>query len=115
VPLLNVIAMPAPDHVTATPETRVRLHVDGEWLLVELQGAWRITERRPSWMELLAAAGNEPVRVKFVWGALADWDSALLLFVFEVRQWCRVKGVYCDPAASIAGGERDATRGGPFA
>lgn len=92
--MFNLPAMSEP--VTTTPETRVQLHVDGEWLLVELQGAWRITETRPLWLELLAAAKLEPVRVKFVWGALADWDSALLLFVFEVRQWCRVKGVYCD-------------------
>jgi len=25
------------------------LHTEGEWLLVELQGAWRITETRPTW------------------------------------------------------------------
>lgn len=83
-----------PETITITPETRVLLRTEGEWLLVELQGAWRITETRPSWLALLA--GAEPVRVKLVWGKLADWDSALLLFVFEVRQWCRVKGVYCD-------------------
>ncbi|MBC8039164.1 MAG: ABC transporter permease [Opitutaceae bacterium] len=85
-----------PEPVATKPETRVQLHIDGEWLLVELQGAWRITETRPSWPELLAVSKLDPVRVKLVWGALADWDSALLLFVFEVRQWCRVKGVYCD-------------------
>lgn len=80
--------------ITVPPETRVLLHAEGDRLLVELQGAWRITETRPSWPSLLA--GSDPARVKLVWGRLADWDSALLLFVFEVRQWCRVKGVYCD-------------------
>jgi phospholipid/cholesterol/gamma-HCH transport system permease protein len=79
---------------STTPETRVQLHEDGEWLVVELKGAWHITEPRPSWALLLA--GTEPTRVKISWGKLEDWDSALLLFVFEVRQWCRVKGVYCD-------------------
>lgn len=78
----------------ASADPRVRLHAAGEWLRVELQGAWRITETRPSWTVLLA--GAEPSQVKIVWGQLGDWDSALLLFVFEVRQWCRVKGVYCD-------------------
>jgi phospholipid/cholesterol/gamma-HCH transport system permease protein len=34
--------------------------------------------------------------VKLKWGKLENWDSALLLFVFEVRQWCRVQGAYCD-------------------
>ncbi|MFA6959436.1 MAG: ABC transporter permease [Opitutaceae bacterium] len=90
--LLNLPSMPEP--TTIASETRVQLHAQGEWLLVELQGTWRITEHRPSWASVLADA--EPARVKIVWGQLADWDSALLLFVFEVRQWCRVKGVYCD-------------------
>ncbi|MDF3056169.1 MAG: hypothetical protein K0R17_384 [Rariglobus sp.] len=83
-----------PEPIITPPETRVQLRTEGEWLLVELQGAWRITETRPSWMELLA--GRDPVRVKLVWGRLDDWDSALLLFVFEVRQWCRTKNVHCD-------------------
>jgi len=80
--------------ITSPTETRVQLRSEGEWLRVELQGSWRITETRPSWTELLG--GADPVRVKLVWGRLQDWDSALLLFVFEVKQWCRVKGVYCD-------------------
>lgn len=80
--------------ITSPTETRVRLRTEGEWLQVELQGSWRITETRPLWAELLG--GADPVRVKLVWGRLQDWDSALLLFVFEVKQWCRTKGVYCD-------------------
>jgi phospholipid/cholesterol/gamma-HCH transport system permease protein len=92
--VFSLIAMPEP--ATITPETRVQLHIDGDGLLVALQGAWRITETRPSWPALLEATKTDPGRVKFVWGALADWDSALLLFVFEVRQWCRLKGIHCD-------------------
>ena len=76
------------------PDTRVHLHLQGDCLRVEVQGAWRITETRPSWPALIAA--QAPARVKLVWGQLGDWDSALLLFVFEVRQWCRVKSVPCD-------------------
>ena len=83
-----------PEPTTTTPDTRVQLHPKDDELQVELQGNWRITETRPSWVALLA--GSAPKRVKFVWGKLEMWDSALLLFVFEVRQWCRVQGVYCD-------------------
>ncbi len=83
-----------PEPTTTTPDTRVQLHPKDDELQVELQGNWRITEPRPSWVALLA--GSAPKRVKFVWGKLEMWDSALLLFVFEVRQWCRVQGVYCD-------------------
>ncbi|CAM3017615.1 MlaE family ABC transporter permease [Rariglobus hedericola] len=82
------------ESITITPDSRVQVRTEGEWMLVELQGVWRITEPRPSWAVLIG--DNSPVRVKIVWGNLGNWDSALLLFVFEVRQWCRVKGVYCD-------------------
>ena len=80
--------------IIAPPESRVQLRMQDEWLRVELHGDWHITEPRPSWPALIAE--QAPTRVKLVWGQLADWDSALLLFVFEVRQWCRVKGVACD-------------------
>ncbi len=80
--------------ITTPSETRVHLRTEGEALLVELQGAWRIIESRPSWVALLA--DRQPARVKLVWGRLADWDSALLLFVFEVRQWCQAKNIPCD-------------------
>jgi phospholipid/cholesterol/gamma-HCH transport system permease protein len=75
-------------------DTRVHLSPQNEALRVELHGAWRITETRPSWPSLIE--GQAPGRVKLVWGRLGDWDSSLLLFVYEVRQWCRVKGVPCD-------------------
>lgn len=90
--MLNLFAMSDP--IPASSDPRVLLRTDGEWLRVELQGAWRITERRPLWADLLA--GSDPAKVKLTWGRLDDWDSALLLFVFEVRQWCRTKNVLCD-------------------
>ena len=84
--------MSEPSSTSSDP--RVLLRTDGGWLRVELQGAWRITERRPLWAGLLA--GADPAQVKLVWGRLEDWDSALLLFFFEVRQWCRTKNALCD-------------------
>ena len=69
-----------------------------ERLVVELRGTWRITEPRPVWSQL--RGGLEARRVKLKWGKLEGWDSALLLFVFEVRQWCRVQGAYCDLTVS---------------
>lgn len=85
-----------PEPTVTAPENRVQLHVMDGRLMVELQGAWRITEPRPAWPELLSSAGADPARVKLVWGKLQEWDSALLLFVFELRQWCRAKDVHCD-------------------
>jgi phospholipid/cholesterol/gamma-HCH transport system permease protein len=85
--------------MTAAPtptstDPRVLAVVEDDWLVVELRGTWRITEPRPVWAQL--HRGLESRRVKLKWGKLEGWDSALLLFVFEVRQWCRVQGAYCD-------------------
>jgi len=83
---------PTPTNAHADP--RVLTQLKDDWLVVELRGTWRITEPRPVWADL--RGGLEARRVKLKWGKLENWDSALLLFVFEVRQWCRVQGAYCD-------------------
>jgi phospholipid/cholesterol/gamma-HCH transport system permease protein len=75
-------------------DSRVGVELRDDWLVVELRGRWRITEPRPVWEEL--RGGLESRRLKLKWGKLDAWDSALLLFVFEVRQWCRVQGAFCD-------------------
>jgi phospholipid/cholesterol/gamma-HCH transport system permease protein len=85
--MTDTLMMPAAD-------LRVRAELRDDWLVVELRGTWRITEPRPVWAQL--RGGLEARRVKLKWGKLENWDSALLLFVFEVRQWCRVQGAYCD-------------------
>ena len=85
--MTDTLTMPAAD-------LRVRAELRDDWLVVELRGTWRITEPRPVWAQL--RGGLEARRVKLKWGKLENWDSALLLFVFEVRQWCRVQGAYCD-------------------
>ncbi|MBW8781290.1 MAG: ABC transporter permease [Verrucomicrobia bacterium] len=74
---------------------RVETRVEDDCLLVELGGCWRITERRPSWIE--AVAGQTPARVRLAFAAdIGPWDSALLLFVHEGRQWCRETSTPCD-------------------
>lgn len=79
---------------TSAADLRVDVQLRDDWLVVELRGTWRITEPRPAWAALRGDLAAR--RVKLKWGKLESWDSALLLFVFEVRQWCRVQGAYCD-------------------
>lgn len=62
--------------------------------LVTLGGTWKITENRPAWTELLGR--SKPARVRFELAELESWDSSLLLFLFEVDQWCRAGQVACD-------------------
>jgi phospholipid/cholesterol/gamma-HCH transport system permease protein len=60
--------------------------IEGDALAVELGGLWKITEDRPSWLRILGA--NKPARVQITLLELENWDSSLLLFLFEVEKWC---------------------------
>ena len=66
----------------------------GGVLVVVVSGVWRITAPRPTWVGFLA--GRTPPRVRVEVAGLEKWDSSLLLFLFEVQQWCRVAGVDCN-------------------
>ncbi len=71
--------------------------LEGDALQVALGGDWAITRPRPGWTAVLA--GRQPKRVMLAAGDLGTWDSSLLLFLFEVQQWCRIAGAYCDTKA----------------
>lgn len=84
----------------ATPDiraARISERLEGDVLEVSLAGAWRITEARPSWRDVLA--GRNPGRVRVDVAEVERWDSSLLLFLFEVQQWCRGTGAVCDVEA----------------
>jgi phospholipid/cholesterol/gamma-HCH transport system permease protein len=69
---------------------RAAAELNGDGLEVTLGGSWQITEPRPSWKELLA--GRHPARVSIRVEGLEQWDSSLLLLLFEAQQWCRATG-----------------------
>jgi phospholipid/cholesterol/gamma-HCH transport system permease protein len=69
----------------------------GDGLDVTVGGVWRITEPRPRWEAV--RAGRAASRVRLRTGELGQWDSSLLLFIFEVQQWCRATGVFCETEA----------------
>src|SRR3954465_4510794 len=76
------------------PKARASDRMSGDVLDVSLSGVWRITDARPSWSELLA--GRNPATVRVDSRDVVRWDSSLLLFVFEVEQWCRARGARAD-------------------
>ncbi len=76
------------------PKARVSDRLEGDVLDVSLSGIWRITEPRPSWTELLAQRNPAVVRLRVA--DMDRWDSSLLLYLFEVQQWCRATGARCD-------------------
>jgi phospholipid/cholesterol/gamma-HCH transport system permease protein len=71
--------------------------LEGETLSIELAGDWLIAGRRPDWTATLA--GRKPKRVVLGSAGLGQWDSSLLLFVFEAQQWSRITGAYYDAKA----------------
>lgn len=70
---------------------------EGEVLRVVLGGIWKITGARPVWSEVLGQA--KPVRIKVELAGLETWDSSLLLFLFEVQQWCTATETPLDSSA----------------
>jgi phospholipid/cholesterol/gamma-HCH transport system permease protein len=70
---------------------------EGGILELSLAGVWRITDQRPLWADLVKARHPSSVRVRM--DEVERWDSSLLLYAFEVQQWCRASGVTCDLTA----------------
>ncbi|MCF7689499.1 MAG: ABC transporter permease [Cephaloticoccus sp.] len=73
---------------------RVTTSMEGECMVVKFSGSWRVTESRPSWVKTMGQESPKRVRVDVT--AVEKWDSSMLLFLFDLQQWCRMMGVYCD-------------------
>lgn len=69
---------------------------EGGVLTVVIGGGWRITGALPSWSGVRAGRSAASVRLRF--DGLEGWDSSLVRFVHEVREWCRANGATCDDA-----------------
>lgn len=80
-----------------SPVARVEALQEGDTLRTRLGGDWAITDSRPSWKATLD--GRTPKRVELSTDELGQWDSSLLLMLFEIQQWCRITGAYCDTKA----------------
>ena len=76
------------------PQARVTVQPGAQGCTAILAGIWRITAAPPRWTECVG--GEKPARVTVVMDAVERWDSSLLLFLFDVQQWCRTHGAHCD-------------------
>ncbi len=77
-----------------SPRALATAKADGDAVEITLGGTWLITEPRPRWDDLRGV--TNPARVRLAAGEVGKWDSSLLLFLFDVQQWCRASGAYCD-------------------
>jgi len=64
---------------------------DGDVLVVELGGTWRITEAQPDWRAIVGR--RQPKSVRLETSELLSWDSSLLLLCTNARRWCEEKRV----------------------
>jgi phospholipid/cholesterol/gamma-HCH transport system permease protein len=80
--------------IPSEANARVTTQMEGDAMVVYLSGSWSVTESRPTWMK--EAGEQKPKRVRIEVDSVKKWDSSMLLFLFDVQQWCRVMGVYCD-------------------
>jgi len=78
-------------------QARASARVEGDALLIELGGVWKITVDRPSWLKIVG--DTVPKRVKIALVNLENWDSSLLLFLFEAQKWCVAAKVTLDASA----------------
>jgi len=79
----------------SVPTAHANATLAGDVLTVELSGDWSITTGlRPMWATVLA--GRQPKRVVVRGNGLGQWDSSLLLFLFETQEWCKITGAYYD-------------------
>jgi len=65
--------------------------LEGDTLIVQVGGDWRITEKRPDWQQTMA--GREPKHIRLTVQQLGSWDSALPLFLHEARSWSETHGI----------------------
>ena len=85
-----------PAEVETAEARATAVETDGV-LDVTLSGHWQVTAPRPSWTKVLS--GRRPTRVRCAVGEVEKWDTSLLLFLFEMQQWCRAEGAACDTDA----------------
>jgi phospholipid/cholesterol/gamma-HCH transport system permease protein len=92
--------MPAPQS-SATEDALVTLHVDGDALVVSLQGEWSLERTQPRFGELVGDAQvplPEVAALTFDATALGAWDSSLLVFLVQCQDFCDEHGLRLDTA-----------------
>ena len=79
--------------IPAPLPARASAKAEGDGIEVSLTGNWLISNARPAWSEFIR--GQKPARVRLRADEVADWDTSLLLFLFDAEEWCRAAAVPC--------------------
>ena len=73
------------------PQARADSSREGETLVLQLGGDWRITGEHPVWDNVMI--GGRPQRVVLRGEGIGAWDSSLALFLNAARGWSKKHGV----------------------
>ena len=90
--------------MTAVPTpARAEAVLEGDLLVVNLGGVWRVTGPQPAWSRVLE--GRRPRVVRLRADGIERWDSSLVRFGYVVQRWCRETVARCEnealPAAVV--------------
>ena len=89
----------APKPVVSPCEAAVRVEeAGGGAVAVTLGGVWKVTAAQPDWFPDGLAVKPSALRIALA-ADLGEWDSSLLLFIHEVRNWAKAEGVACELGA----------------
>jgi phospholipid/cholesterol/gamma-HCH transport system permease protein len=81
--------------------------LEGDVLVVRLDGNWRITAQHPPWSD--AVRNQKPKKVILQGEKLGAWDSSLALYIREAQLWSETRGIQIalenlpDAAEKLAG------------
>lgn len=90
--------MSLPENPATSVAATATADLEGDVLRIRLGGRWRVTAPRPSIEQTVG--GRNPRRIRFELAPdLERLDSALLLFMHDVRCWCEQKRLDCDTSA----------------
>ncbi len=72
---------------------RLSLRPEGECLVVCLGGDWLMSTTRLGISQIALALGKRPKRITVEGADLKDWDSSLILFLYQLHQHCLRAGI----------------------
>ena len=66
----------------------------GEWLEVSVEGIWRVTQKRPTWPDVVRTHSFSKLRLRA--DKVEAWDTSLLLFLSSAETDAKARGAECD-------------------
>lgn len=74
--------------------SQVRLEELADSLIIRLMGVWMLDRKAPELLKLMKGRSTDGLKeLQLVADGLQDWDSSLLVFLNQAREWCNEQSV----------------------